>query len=207
MKHALLDYERNGYDDSDFLAVYFNSETNQIEQSEIGSTRYAGGINFGDITIHKGGCPADILELARQALAIHIFNVIKAAELRDVLEPQNAKHGDMMRVLRDSRKGAKNQFKAGDTGDVFWVGAFGTFYKNGFKQPGRSNRSIGLRRLDGTRFFVPLSACRMDREPLTDAELTERAEELSRHYNFGAAVGGYTWASNYYFKNPSDQKS
>jgi len=78
---------------------------------------------------------------------------------------------------------------------VFWVGAFGQFYRNGYNHPGRANRRVGVRLLDGTKVFAPLKDLRLDREMLSEKELYERAEDLSRHYNFGAMFAGFTWAS------------
>ena len=208
MKHRLLEYERNGYNDSDFLCVWFDDETNTIGQTEIGSTRYAGGIGYGDIALPpRSAFPVDVLEAARQALANHIFSVLKAAEYRDVLtpEPKNIPFGTLVRVLESSSKRAKkNVYLAGEVGDVYWSGQFGTFYANGYQTRGRENTSVGVRRLDGSRVFIPLAKLRLDKEPLSDLELRERAEELSAHNNFGAACPGYTWASEIFFDIPKN---
>jgi len=39
-KYLLADRERNGYDDSDFYAVFWDTETQTIRSEEYGSTRY-----------------------------------------------------------------------------------------------------------------------------------------------------------------------
>lgn len=209
MKHALLEYERNGYDDSDFFCVYFDDATNTIGQQEIGSTRYAGGLLFTGIHRHgaKANFPADVLEAARKALANHIFSVISAAEHRDVLTPNpaNIPFGTKVRVTENSSKRAKkNHFSAGEVGEVYWSGAFGTFYRNGYNRPNRENTSVGIRTLNGGRVFVPLTKLRLDREPLSDTELRERAEALSHHYNFGACCAGFTWESERFFNTPKN---
>ncbi len=202
MKHALLTFEENGYHDSYFYVVYFDDESKMFAKHEYAATAYAGGAGFCDIVKHEGGVPVDVLENARQALAEFIYSAIREAEYCDVLTPNRAAHGTEMRVLKDSSPRSKSTYKAGDVGDVFWSQAMGTFYKKGYNKPNRENIRVGLRLLDGTKVFLPLKALRLHREPLTDAELRARAEELSHSYNFGATVPHFSWPSEVFFTRP-----
>jgi hypothetical protein len=43
-KHCIGNYEINGYDDSDFVSVFFDTETKKISHETVGSTRYGGGV-------------------------------------------------------------------------------------------------------------------------------------------------------------------
>jgi len=200
MKHALVEYERNGYNDSDFFAIWFDDATGELGQTEIGSTRYAGGAGYEGIST----APASsvILERARKALAALILSQITAAEKSDVLEPESVPFGTTLRILKDSSPRSKSTYKTGEIGEVFYSKAFGTFYRKGYNTPDRKNTRVGLRRLDGTTVFVPLSQCRLDREMLTTEELNHRAEALSHEYQFGGAFAGYTWASKLFFATP-----
>jgi hypothetical protein len=196
MKQALVEFERNGYNDSDFFMVFFDSDKGSLGVQEIGSTRHAGGI---DRSGFVKDLPAHELERARLDLQDRIQRALGLADQHDVLEPDNVAHGEVVRFLRDAGATSKFTYKQGDTGEVFYCSAFGTFYRNGYNHPGRNNRRVGLRLPDGTRVFSPLMYLRLHREPLTDDELRARATELSYHYQFGATAPGFTWAS---WENP-----
>lgn len=133
--------------------------------------------------------PEQVWNRAEQLLAEHIYQLIRNAELRDVFEPQDAKFGTVLRLTeahthKDKTTGAKTTVAAGTVGEVFWCGAFGTFYRNDYNHPNRDNRRVGLRLLDGSKVFVPLKKCRLHKEPMTDSELRQRAEELAKHRRF-----------------------
>ena len=196
MKHALVEFEKNGYEDSDFFMVFFDSEKGTIGAQEIGSTRHAGGID------RKGfinDLPPEELERARLALQEHIQRVLGIADQHDVLEPDDVKYGEVVRFLKNSSARSQFAYKKDDTGDIFYCKAIGTFYSKGYNHPGRQNRRVGVRLADGTRLFAPLAHLRLDREPLTEQELRDRATDLSYHYQFGATAPGFTWAS---WENP-----
>ena len=203
MKHKLMDWEVNGYDDSDFFGVYFDTDDGQLHKIELGSTRYAGGYNFG---AEYAEPTLEIVELARVQLARLIFVALREAEHRDVMEPRNVSKGDVVRVSTAHKsKIAGQTLDIGTRIRVNDCTAFGKFYRNGYNQPGRGNRSI-VGRIIGQDpkpgevlppiVRIPLNKCRLDREPLTDAELQERAEKLSHEHNYGAAFGMRAWESN-----------
>lgn len=190
MMHKLCSWEDNGYHDSYFYEAVWNDETCQVEGVQTGSTAYAGGI---------GGYPAikdeNMLMQAITWLSEHIYKRIREAEYRDVLEPNEAPHGAEMQLLRDVKyKGTV--IPKGTWGDVFWSQAYGQFFRKGYNRPGRGNIRVGLRLPDGERVFVALSACRLKREPMTDAELHQRAVELAKHCGFGTACGMKAWESD-----------
>lgn len=203
MKHALVEYERNGYNDSDFFAIWFDDVTGELGQSEIGSTRYAGGLGYEGISTARTS--PEVLEQARKALAAIILSQITRAETSDVLEPEAVAFGTNLRILKDSSPRSKSTYKAGEVGEVFYSKAFGTFYRKGYNKPDRKNTRVGLRRLDGSTVFVPLAQCRLNREMLTAEQLAHRAEALSHEYQFGGAFGGYTWASKHFFITPEQK--
>lgn len=136
--------------------------------------------------------PEEILRRAEQLLADIIFNLIRNAEHNDIFEPNDAQFGQRLRLTephtyRDTKTGKRTLISAGDTGEVFWVGAFGTFYRNGYNHAGRHNRRVGLRLANGSRVFVPLKKCRLDKEPLTDDQLRERSVQLAKNRRFEQA--------------------
>lgn len=196
MKYKLCDWEDNGYHDSYFYGVYFDTDDQDLHSISLGSTAYSGGYDFnGDYLLPT----PEIAELARRRLVEHIFQAIKAAEIRDVMEPKDVKQGIWVRLLvaHNSRK-AGIALQPGDRVRVNRCDAFGTFYANGYNHPGRHNRSIVgtlAGRLDKL-IRVPLNKCRLDREPDTDEALRARAEELSHNHQYGAMFGCKAWLSN-----------
>lgn len=192
MKYKLCSWECNGYQDSDWYLVLWDSEAQTVRKVEVGTTRCAAGCN---VEGHGYELPTpEVAEAARAWLEEAIYQTIRAAELRDVLEPNNAPLGSWLRLLRDYKHKVAT-IPADTRGYVFWCAAYGQFYRNGYNHPGRNNRRVGLELKDGRRVFVALSACRLDREPMSDGELRERAEGLSWQGQIGAAFSGHTWDS------------
>jgi hypothetical protein len=73
--------------------------------------------------------------------------------------------------------------------------AFGTFYRNGYNKPNRSNRSVLSIAGDGQLYRIPLAKLRMDRDPMPEEELRQRAEALSHEHQYGAMFGCKAWLS------------
>lgn len=97
-KFKLCWWEDNGYHDSYFYGVYFDTEDGQLHHTGLGATAYGGGIGFSS----EFALPTpEVLELARRELAKHIFAVLRKAEDNDVLtpEPCNVKKGRAFRLL------------------------------------------------------------------------------------------------------------
>ena len=191
MKYALCEWERNGYDDSDFFVAEWDTEERTVTKREIGSTRYAGGI--------AGYTPVSDPAMVRDAQAWLVERMALLIANRDrenVLEPNDAPNGTCLRLLRDVRhKGIK--YAAGTVGVSFWCGAFGKFYRNGYNRPNRFNLRVGIRTADGRSFFAALEACRLDREQEGEDVNRERAERQAARPNFTAFFGG-AWATHDY---------
>lgn len=192
----LVEWERNGYDDSDFYMIYLDRETGEVKQIEIGSTRYAGVINppvFEEPT-------AEDADVSRRWLAKEIFMVLRQAEDRDILEPYSKiEKGARVKLLKghtfkDKKHDRVVEAKEGDAGTVVWTGNFGTFYRNGYSRPNRSNGRVGIKLDDGRVLFCPMTKVRMEQDPMSDEELRERAENLSWSGNFVKLFGG-AWAT------------
>jgi hypothetical protein len=195
-KYKLCDWEDNGYHDSYFYGVYFDDADGQLHHASLGATAYAGGYGFDDSYLYP---TPEIVELARKQFVPLIYSAISAAEQRDVLKPSDAAPGTILRLLvpHKSRK-AGETLEAGTKIRVNTCNAFGTFYRKGYNQPGRDNRSVVGTVLGKPAVLirVPLEKCRLDKEPLSAAELVARAEELSHEYQFGASFGCRAWLSN-----------
>src|SRR5690606_469139 len=87
-RYLIGDYERNGYNDSDFFAIYWDSSSNTIGEFEIGSTRYAGH----DAAIRElQALKQDIPDHVARTIVTYLYQVAHAsllsAELRRVNEP------------------------------------------------------------------------------------------------------------------------
>jgi hypothetical protein len=114
MKHILTDWEINGYDDSDFMASYYDDVTNTIGFTCYGSTRYVSATVIwatnGVTTVSVDGeslmLPnAQVVEKARLVLEELIFQKLKAADKRLVDTPDVAdlKIGMRVRMLEKAR--------------------------------------------------------------------------------------------------------
>ena len=183
MEFTLTDWEQNGYHDSYFYVSVWNTETRTLRAMEYGSTAYGGGAETPPVISD----PA-VLQDAIAWLAEYIFGVIRKAEHADVMEPQAApKYADMRLVRNVKHKG--ETLAAGLEGRVFWAGAYGQFYRNSYNRPCRGNTRVGLELTDGRKVFVGLNALRLAREPMSDAELRQRAADLALHCGFSQATG------------------
>ena len=182
--YRLSEWEDNGYHDSYFHVALWNEDKQIVERVEFGATAYAGGWNYMAETLAP---TKEIVGKACAWLANVIYRQIWAAEQGDVLEPKAVSKGQDLRLIRSARNKGVTVPK-GAVGRVFWSGAYGTFYKNGYNRPGRNNIRVGLELTTGERVFVALSACRLDREPMGDEELRQRAENLSLHCSFRSAL-------------------
>ena len=96
------------------MESYWNDETKQVEFHEVGSTRHAGGSSCSNTP------PIDDIDMLVEAIAWlgdFIFGQIRAAEHRDVLEPQKVERGDMVRLIRKCKhKGVT--YETGTVGEV-----------------------------------------------------------------------------------------
>jgi hypothetical protein len=105
VKYLLSEWEENGYHDSDFMAAVWNTETQAVESELIGTTRFAGGIDYSGIA--RGKIPSDILTQAVQWLEDAIFNKLKKIESDRVYKPNDIKIGDSVKLTKNHRNHAK----------------------------------------------------------------------------------------------------
>lgn len=125
-KYLLTDFELNGYDDSDFIAGYFDTEICEIEFTCYGSTRYPSASMIGfsgnsqTSTVSINGEPllfptTEVVEQARQALEEHIFLRMTAEEKRRVEEPDepHMQVGLRVRLIASARMQVREQRPCG----------------------------------------------------------------------------------------------
>jgi hypothetical protein len=197
MIHRLTEWEDNGPNDSDFWASVYDDGKNEVRAVLKGSTRFA-GYRDGGPDLGQPISDPTILQKALRVLTDHIYTIIRAAEYRGVLEPSKAETGTILRLLRSVKhNGAK--IAEGTVGEVFWIGAYGQFYRNGYNRPGRDNTRVGLNFADGSSAYVALSACRLNRDPDDDEEMGICAWELAQHCGFSRMTGEkHAWDSENY---------
>lgn len=104
-KFLLTDWEINGYDDSDFMASYYNDQTNTIGFTCYGSTRYPSATIIGhnadgstSVVVEGENLlmpTAEVVEKARLVLEESIFQRLVNADKRlvDTPEPDDLKVG------------------------------------------------------------------------------------------------------------------
>lgn len=259
-QYKLTEWEHNGLDDSDWYAVVYDSDKDQLDRILINTTR-------GYITRPSMKEPTDEIYLKAEAkLSEIIFKTIKNAEENDVLRPNALENGARIsfitshaaqkkefdqepcgkckgtghwvnpnnnkdkrecfncngtgqmrtrwRPLRECKKCGfkfsiyinkyetekpdikcpkcqskkhkiiRDKVEAGATGTIIRTQSFGQFYRKGYNRPGRNNTSAVIRLDDCREVMAPLEKLRLEREMLTDEQLLERAERLSKHRNF-----------------------
>ena len=249
--YLLGTWERNGYDDSDFYASYWDGEA--VRSMMTGSTRFAGW--SADAPIHKWRAELDpltdgVLEKARLWLADLLFRLLRDAEIRAIELPNDVGRGDRVRLTaihrnkerdyndcrkcggsgkwvnprnaddkRDcfgcdglgfwsrAKKGGKLlTLDPGIAGKVLSCVAHGTFYRNGYNKPSRFNRHVEFLTDDGRVIRAPLEKLRLDKEPMSDDELRERADAASYGYDFNRAMGMTAWSTTNEALNFAERK-
>lgn len=163
--YYLGDYERNGYDDSDFHVVFWDDRIGEIRNVMFGSTRFAGGWNYSSDLLRE--IPDDVAERIRARICASRLASLTKEEIARVNEPtpQQMPFGTRVRITKASRKGSKYTFAAGDVGEVSGHYWFGTFYSKGYNSKGRHNGRAGVRLNDGRTVFVAMTMLRLDCEP------------------------------------------
>jgi hypothetical protein len=208
IKGVLCDWEENGYDDSDGYIAYWDDAEKTVKKYGHWTTRFGSGPAIQFIP-----CTKDEAKLARAWLAEKIYNTLRYAEHKDVLEPQSVSKGSEVKFIKahkfDNKKTGEIVIGAeGDCGRIFWVGNFGTFYRNGYNKPGRGNCRVGVELTNGKRLFAPLEKLRLAREPMADDELRKRAENLSYEHQYGKMLSmRHAWDSINYAKQVLPNKA
>lgn len=177
------DYERNGYDDSDFYVVYWNDESGKIESEMYATTR--GGMDCRIMSLLK----RDISDSVKARISAFIYDRDLTygtfLETRRVMEPQpdSLRKGSRVRFLKNSRKGSKTPWVAGEAGSCIWQGWFGTFYaKGGYNTKGRHNGRLGVKMDDGRTVWCSMTSVRLDCEPdIGKVELAARRNANALH--------------------------
>lgn len=131
--------EKNGYDDSDWIATYWDGE--KFVEDLCGTTRFA----F-PLSAHVDA-PAEIMELW----------VIECKRRAD-----EAKKIRLEKIANDPTVGkrveiVKGRKHVGKIGIIYWRGynKFKTYYKNGYNQP-ENNQILAVRTDSNEQFFVPM---------------------------------------------------
>jgi hypothetical protein len=135
---VLCEYEKNGYNDSDFFAVVWNDETDSIKVIEYGSTRHGGYY----------GCSIDATPETIAKAKEWKANVLAAEKFeKDLLISGLAEKGKLATVA--NAKGKNARFN-GMQGVVFWEGVdkFAPHYLAKYG----ANRRVGLE-FDGEKAF------------------------------------------------------
>jgi hypothetical protein len=127
---CICDYERNGYDDSDFHMIVWNPETKTTEDICFATTR--------GWTYPCYGSAADLTPDNEKEVREYIYNFSKQARLNHF--EKEAKKIDWAKTVKVARG---RKVPIGTVAEVFWYGAnrFGGF-------------SVGLRHVDGSRVFT-----------------------------------------------------
>lgn len=198
--YRVAEWEVNGYNDSDFCEAHYNTETDKLEGVEVHSTRYAGlcAERVAELAKvrHLSEAPMEVIESIRRIIVGRIHRALMSAEERDC-KPENASNGNRLILNRDVRHKGETLVK-GLAGTVFWCGAYGKFYKNGYNKPGRHNRRVGLALDDGRRVFVALSACDREKPAESSEVLLASAEKISWNVRVAEVVGCRAWLSHDY---------
>lgn len=127
---CICDYERNGYDDSDFHMIVWNPETKTTEDICYATTR--------GWTYPCYGSAADLTPENEKEVREYIYKFSKQARLNHFeKEAKKVDWAKMVKVVRGRK------VPIGTVAEVFWYGAnrFGGF-------------SVGLRHADGSRVFT-----------------------------------------------------
>jgi hypothetical protein len=198
--HRLTEWEDNGYEDSDFWVSVYDDVANEVKAVLRGTTRFAGYAPGQGPDLGQPISDFATLQKALCLLADRIFKLIRSAEDKDVFEPVAVELGTFVRLLRNCKhKGVV--IPAGTVGKVFWSGAFGQFFRNGYNRPGRENTRVGISLDDGSIAYVALSACRLNREPEGNESLRTRAHALAQNCEFSRMTGKrHAWDYENYAK-------
>lgn len=141
---VLKTYERNGRDDSDFLAIVWDLESNRPMHIEYATTR-AWTYNNSAIVDATPEIQAKYEAWRKECEEL---NRIKQAAL-DAADPKVGKE----LVVTGGKK------HNGKSGRCFWRGAngFRTYYKNGYNQPDQAhNQRVGIETAEGEKFYTDL---------------------------------------------------
>jgi hypothetical protein len=163
---VLSTYERNGINDSDFVAIVWNPDTHAIDHITYDSTSYGG---YGKATVDA---TPDVIAEAEKALAARIAETDLAQARKDATTPVKG------RLVRSTTTRGKN---VGAEGIVMWRGEkrsrYGTWsygYRVGIKVSGESR----LRYLDETSVEV------IEPPAVDESAIIQRAAQAARRHQW-----------------------
>jgi len=187
-KYLLADRELNGPSDSDFYAVFWDTEKQEIRSEFYGTTRCAAP-TVAPVDEYPRDIPESELEKAREYFKASLFEILKNQDIRERDKPQDASRGDLLAVLdsgtfKDKKRGTEVEYQAGETGTVIWVGTFNKIYRNGYNKRDRSTLRVGLKFEDERVIFVDLEKCRQAREYKSNEELERASERIAKTDRF-----------------------
>ncbi len=132
---VLSTYERNGYDDSDFYAICWDDEMQEVVDVEYDTTRAGGG----------GWAKVDATEDTVRKVFRHYVRVARVYfdTKWNKEQAMDVKPGDIVTVVRGKK------IPKGTVATCFWVGERRNIYTC------RDEKRVGIE-VDGRRLFLPL---------------------------------------------------
>lgn len=194
--YYLGDYEVNGYDDSDGYVVFWDDESGKIDSQLFWTTR--GGMGGAFRTKLQPVMSESILARLRAFIFDRDLRGMEFYENRRVMEPQpeSLGKGARVRFLKSSRKGTKTPWVAGEVGECFWQGWYGTFYaKGGYNTKGRHNGRLGVKMADGRAVWCAMTSVRLDCEP-DMAKCERQARQNAENIRIACPHAWWTNTSN-----------
>ncbi len=179
---VLREYERNGYDDSDFYADVWTGET--IRSIEYASTR---GWTYGNSA--RVDATPEVLAAAAAFAARLNFDSLKLADEKQATNP--AVKGRRVKVVKGRPANSKTKalIDYGTEGEVFWVGAQ-VNYNRYIRIP---EYRVGVRTDDGQTFFTPAKNVEVlnpeqYRTPDEDLKVRAQRNAVGQMYGHNAAM-------------------
>ena len=176
-------WEDNGYHDSYGYSAYWNGK--KLETFSTWSTAYAGGGGPEACVGRLCDAPTRVRNAFKKWACRTAAEMLHANAVAMIEEPRpgELKKGETLVTTRIVRPKGKPAIPAGTKGNVFWWGSHGTFFRNGYNRPNRSNTRVGLELETGEKVFVTLEALKRVGVP----ESVETFEKRRvKDYNAGA---------------------
>jgi len=175
----LFDWEHNGYDDSDWYACFWDRLAERPVIHKTGTTRVAA---LPPPTSTWSQASEEDWHAAKDWAVGLAFERLMVKAFRDITAPENLTQGQEVIFCRDFKPRKQGRkVTRGERARVFWTGHYGTFYRNGYNQPGRHSLRVGVEFPDGSRQFVPATALSLS-QTLDAGELWERAQSARQNY-------------------------
>jgi hypothetical protein len=188
MYYRLTEWEVKASDGSDFFVSVYDALTNTVKAVLASSTRGSAIMSDHEPDLGQPITDPAILEKALLLLTEHIYMLLRSIEHKEVYEPVCVDRGAFVRLTDDVVVDGK-VLLANTVGQVYMTGPSGPFFTKGHSLPGRQSTRVGISLTDGSPVVVPLSVCRLEREPEEDDSLHVRARLLARNCEFSRMTG------------------